>query len=308
MSTINTLDFESKLTNELDKAIVQKSVTSFMADNSFRQKFVGARTVLIPDVDFSGLGDYDRDGGFATGSLTVNQESYQLSQDRARSFSIDREDMDETGIAGLAGQIMGEFVRTQVAPEIDAYALSKLATLAVTKQHTVELSGDETIDNNCLKLINSAIEKVSGEVGYDEEIVVFVNPTVYSALCNTTELTRSLEMGDFKRGELSTKVHKINNAYIIPVSGSRMKTAFNFNDGKTDGETEGGFAPADNADEIGILAMPKKAGMLIKKTDKVRIFTPDRNQQMDAYKFDYRLYYDLLVKKSNENSVYAYIY
>ena len=103
MSTINTIDFESKLTNELDKAIVQKSVTSFMADNSFRQKFVGARTVLVPDVDFSGLGDYDRDGGFTTGAVNVNQESYQLTQDRARSFSIDREDMDETGIAGLAG-------------------------------------------------------------------------------------------------------------------------------------------------------------------------------------------------------------
>ena len=87
-----------------------------------------------------------------------------------------------------------------------------------------------------------------------------------------------------------------------------MKTAYTFNDGKTDGETDGGFVPASDAEDIGILAMPKKAGMLIKKTDKVRIFTPDRNQQMDAYKFDYRLYYDLLVKKSKENSIYAYIY
>ena len=60
MSTINTLDFESKLTDELDKAVVQKSVTAFMADNSFRQHFVGARTVLIPDVDFSGLGNNER--------------------------------------------------------------------------------------------------------------------------------------------------------------------------------------------------------------------------------------------------------
>ena len=208
MSTINTIDFESKLTNELDKAIVQKSVTSFMADNSFRQKFVGARTVLVPDVDFSGLGDYDRDGGFTTGAVNVNQESYQLTQDRARSFSIDREDMDETGIAGLAGQIMGEFVRTKVAPEIDAYTLSKLANLAATKEHTVSLESGETVTENCLKLINSAIEKVSEEVGYDEEIVVFVNPTVYSALSNTSELTRSLEVGDFTRGELTTKVQK----------------------------------------------------------------------------------------------------
>ncbi len=308
MSTINSLDFESKLTNELDKAIVQKSVTSFMADNSFRQQFVGARTVLIPDVDFSGLGDYDRDGGFTNGSVAVNQESYQLTQDRARSFSIDREDMDETGIAGLAGQIMGEFVRTKVAPEIDAYAISKLASIASEKSQTVTLGADETLADNCLKLVNTAIEKVCGEVGYDEEMVVFVNPTVYSALMNTSELNRSLEIGEFKRGELSTNVQKINNAYIIPVSGTRMKTAFNFNDGKTAGETDGGFAADATAKNVGLLAMPKKAGMLIKKTDKVRVFTPDRNQQMDAYKFDYRLYYDVLVKKSNENSIYAYIY
>lgn len=38
MSSINTIDFESKLTGELDKAVAQKSVTSFMTDNSFRQK------------------------------------------------------------------------------------------------------------------------------------------------------------------------------------------------------------------------------------------------------------------------------
>ena len=308
MSSINTIDFESKLTGELDKAVAQKSVTSFMTDNSFRQKFVGARTVLVPDVDFSGLGDYDRDKGFATGSVTVNQESYQLTQDRARSFTIDREDMDETGIAGLAGQIMGEFVRTQVAPEIDAYAISKLAKLASDKSHTLSLGTGETVSANCLKLINSAIEKVAGAVGYDEELVAFVNPTVYSALMNTSELTRSLEMTEFKRGEISTAVHKINNAYIIPVSATRMKSAYTFADGKTSGETDGGFSPATDAKDIGVLAMPKRAGMLIKKTDKVRIFTPDRNQQMDAYKFDYRLYYDLLVKKSQENSIYAYIY
>ena len=78
MSTINTLDFESKLTNELDKAIVQKSVTSFMADNSFRQKFVGARTVLVPDVDFSGLGDYDRDGGFTEENSTVIEAKTEI--------------------------------------------------------------------------------------------------------------------------------------------------------------------------------------------------------------------------------------
>lgn len=136
-STINSLEFQSKLTGELDKALVQEAQTSFFADNNLRSKFVGARTVLIPDVDMQGLGNYDRDDGFVTGALTVSSESYTMAMDRGRSFQLDREDNDETGIANLAGQVLGEFVRTKVVPEMDAYVLSKLATLATTNSQTV---------------------------------------------------------------------------------------------------------------------------------------------------------------------------
>ena len=130
---INTLEFQTKLTGELDKKLVQEAQTSFFADTALRSKFVGARTVLIPDVDMQGLGNYDRDDGFVTGALTVSSESYTMAMDRGRSFQLDREDNDETGIASLAGQVMGEFVRTKVAPEMDAYVLAKLATLAASK-------------------------------------------------------------------------------------------------------------------------------------------------------------------------------
>ena len=54
--------------------------------------------------------------------------------------------------------------------------------------------------------------------------------------------------------------------------------------------------------------MPKNGASLIRKTEKVRTFTPDQNQAADAYKFDYRLYYDLLMKKSQQESVCAYLY
>ena len=58
---LNTLDFNSKLSGELDKVLIQKAETSFLADNAMRAKFVGTRNVLIPDLDMQGLGDYDRD-------------------------------------------------------------------------------------------------------------------------------------------------------------------------------------------------------------------------------------------------------
>ena len=120
--SINTLEFAQNMTKELDKAAGQKTVTGFLADNSLRARFVGANKVLIPEVEISGLGDYDRDTGFVTGTITVSSTPYTLTMDRGRSFQLDREDNDETGIANLAGQVMGEFVRTRVVPEVDGNA------------------------------------------------------------------------------------------------------------------------------------------------------------------------------------------
>lgn len=301
---INTLEYRTQLTNELDKALVQKSVTTGFLDNSFGAKFVGTKTVLIPDINFQGLGDYNRDEGFPQGSVTVDHKSYELTKDRGRTFTIDRMDMDEVGISGLAGQMMGEFVRTKVAPEMDAYNLSKLAAVALGAGQTVT----GTAKNGCVKILSDAIAKVQNVVGYDEELVAFTNSDFYSELMNTTELTRRLNIGDFKKGEISTKVRKLDECSILPVPASRMMSEFKFNDGKSSGEEVGGFAPATDAQNVGCIVLPKRIAKLVKKLEKVRIFTPDQNQNMDAYKFDYRLYYDLFVKASETGAIYAYAY
>lgn len=229
-STINSLEFQSKLTGELDKALVQEAQTSFFADNNLRSKFVGARTVLIPDVDMQGLGNYDRDDGFVTGALTVSSESYTMAMDRGRSFQLDREDNDETGIANLAGQVLGEFVRTKVVPEMDAYVLSKLATLATTNSQTVT----GTVASQVYKMITEAINKVQAVAGYSEPLVCFVDSEVWGALMNSAELSRQLVVGDFKKGEVNTRVKMLNGVPIIPVADDRMKTSYTFYDGVTD--------------------------------------------------------------------------
>lgn len=310
-STINSLEFQSKLTGELDKALVQEAQTSFFADNALRSKFVGARTVLIPDVDMQGLGNYDRDDGFVTGVLTVSSESYTMAMDRGRSFQLDREDNDETGIANLAGQVMGEFVRTRVVPELDAYVLSKLATLATTKSQTVT----GTVASQIYKMITEAINKVQAVAGYSEPLVCFVDSTVWGALMNTTEVTRQINVGEFKKGSVNTKVKYLNDVPIIPVSDDRMKTAYTFYDGVTDDsgssgadQTVGGFVPATGAKKIGILVLPRRAASLVKKSERIRTFTPEQNQKADAYLFQYRIYYDLFVKTSLTRTVYTYTY
>ncbi len=115
--------------------------------------------------------------------------------DRGRSFQLDREDEDETGVANLAGQILSEFVRTKVAPEMDAYVLSKLATTAITNTHTVTDSSPSTkIYSLFLKALNGAQDAA----GYTEDFVCFVDPTVWGYMMSTTEITRQINVSNFK--------------------------------------------------------------------------------------------------------------
>ena len=299
--SINNIAFATKFATELDKLLVQKSQAAILEDKGMAAKFVGAHEVKLPVIGFAGLGDYDKDTGFAKGAVSVTQQVFTLEKDRARSFSIDREDMDETGIANLAASVMSEFVRTKVAPEVDAYTFSTIATKANGAGQTVALGEGETLAKNVYGLIANAIGKVNDATGFTgEDIVLYVNPTVYAALMATPEIHRHLRVDEFKHGEISTKVQKIDNATIIPVSDNRMKTAYNFgNDG---------FEVAGGAESVGIIAMPRNAAMLVKKTEKIRTFSPDVNQTADAYKFDYRLYYDVLVKDSMKGSIFTYTY
>ncbi len=294
---INSIENAVKYSAELDKMFAQKSATGFFADNALATKFVGAKTVIIPDVDFQGLADYDRDTGFSRGAITVSNASYTMAMDRARSLQIDREDMDETGIASLAGKILGEYVRTKVVPECDAYVLSKLAGLSQSRSNLIE--GDVTAPFEALsKLIN----EVQSVVGFDEELVAFIDSRIYALLQNSSEIAKLITVSDFKQGEINLKVKSLNGVTLIPVVSERMKTAYTFNN-----NAAGGFIPGENARNIYMLVCPKKGAHLVKKTENMRIFTPEQNLDADAYKFDYRIYYDVFVAKSGLDAVWAWV-
>ncbi len=295
--SINSIENAVKYSDELDRMFEQKSVTGFFADNALATKFVGAKTVIIPDVDFQGLADYDRDTGFTRGAITVSNNSYTMLMDRARSLQIDREDMDETGIANLAGKILGEYVRTKVVPECDAYVLSKLAGLAATRANTIDGDIEKPFEALC-KLIN----EVQSVAGYDEELVAFLDSGMYAALMNSSEISRMITVSDFKQGEINLKVNSLNGVALLPVVSERMKTAYTFN---TSGA--GGFVPMNSAREIYMLVCPKRSAHLVKKTEQMRIFTPEQNIDADAYKFDYRIYYDVFVSGSALDTIWAWL-
>lgn len=292
-SVINNIETAQKYASALDTLVTQKAVTGFFADNVMGAMFVGAKTVQIPSMEFEGLGNYDKDNGFPQGKITVSHELFELGMDRAKGMQLDRMDMDETGVANLAGTTLKEYVRTKVVPEMDAYNLSKLAGVASAQGNEKAFTA-ATVYKTFTELENG----IQGTAGFDEELVCFVDPIAYAALMNSDELKHSITVSDFKQGDINLKVKTLNGVAIIPVAADRMKTAYEFG--------EDGFkVDEDAAKNLNMLMLPKSAASLVKKTEKLRVISPDNNQDADAYLFQYRVYYDIFVKKSRKAHIYC---
>lgn len=123
---INNLEYAQIFQQELDNQIVEEATTGWMEVNSNHIKYSGGNEVKVPTVIMDGLADYDRSSGFVDGSISLTYKTYDLTQERGRTFMLDRMDVDETNFILTSGLVMGEFQRTKVIPEIDAYRYSQL--------------------------------------------------------------------------------------------------------------------------------------------------------------------------------------
>lgn len=297
----NSLAFATKFASELDKILEQSSKTGFMTQNDFGVTFIDAKTVKIPSMSLVGLGDYS--DGFPKGDITVTNTAYTVSKDRGRTFSIDAVDAGDTGIERLSGKVLSEYVRTEVIPEMDAYVLSGLAGIASTASQTIAPSKYPIATKPYEALITLA-GKIE-DAGFDGEKVCFMTYDNLNKLALSSEITKMIDIGDFKNGEVSYKVKKLGDIVLIGVPANRMKTAYTFDAGET--SSAGGFSATTAAKEIQLLMVPKTAVSIVKKHEAIRTFAPSENQDADAWKFDYRLHYDFFVKESMKKTVWAMI-
>ena len=124
----NTLARFKKYTDKLDEVYQHASVTAVLdGDGSLVQMGANAGEMIIPKISMDGLADYSRSGGYVAGDVTLTNETVSFNYDRGRVFTVDAMDDEET--AGIAfGRLAGEFVRTKVAPEMDAFRFAAYAS------------------------------------------------------------------------------------------------------------------------------------------------------------------------------------
>jgi len=296
----NVLEYAKIFMQELDKQVVAQATSGWMEANAGLVKYNGGNEVKIPIIDMDALGDYDRTNGFVDGSVNLTYETKTMTQDRGRTFMLDRMDVDETNFVATAANVMGEFQRVHVIPEIDAYRYSSIATQAIEKNAAV--GGYTPSESDILKKLKEdiyAIYDVAGEI----PLVITMNMQVAAILENSTELNKMLSVIDFTQGDVKTSVKAIDNNPIIKVPSLRMKTKYVFYDGKTAGQEAGGFTPAEDAKNINWIICPRTAPIAVSKTDNIRIFTPEQNQKADAWKIDYRKYHDLWIKENQFKAI-----
>ena len=298
----NTMEFAKVFETNLDKLAVQTLKTGFMDSNAVQLKYTGGSEIKVPKMTVQGLGDYSRTNGYVSGSVNLQYETLTMTQDRGRKFTIDAMDVDETNFVATAGNMMSEFQRTQIVPEIDAYRISKLATIAMAGSN-VEY-GYTIAKDTIIQKIKLGIKAIR-EAGYDEEIDVLLSYDAMSAI-EEAALGR-LNAVTFSQGGIDTTVPQIDGCPLITVPSNRLYTDITLYDGETSGQEAGGYIKANSAKNINFLIVARNTPIAVTKQDKMRIFTPDTYQKANAWSIDYRRYHDIWVLDNKKNSIFVNI-
>lgn len=301
----NTIEYAKIFQSELDTAMVAGATSGWMELNSNMVKYNGGNEVKIPKYVMDGLADYDRENGFRKGSVSVSYETHTLTQDRGRTFSLDAMDVDETNFVVNAASVLGEFQRTKVVPEVDAYRMSKIATKAIAGSKAT--GGYTAASTDIIDKLLADVYKVYDLVGESTPLVISLSMAVAPVLDLSDKIVKRLDVVDFQKGEVTIKTLALDGIPIIRVPSTRMKTAYVFNDGTTAGQEAGGFVADVAAKNINWLITARNSAIGVSKTDIPRIFDPMTNQTANAWKIDYRKYHDLFIPDNKVDGIYANI-
>lgn len=288
----NTIALAQRYLPLLDEVYKRESLTARFDATSDRVRFIGAKTVQIYKTSMDGLANYGRNTGFVKGSVNGSWETMELGKDRGTSFSVDVMDNEET--LGMAfGTLAGEFIRTQVVPELDAYRFASMAGFSGILSGT---PADITVGTtNVLNMIDDA-EKQMGDAEVPREgRICFVSELAYQAIKGNVTRYLANENG------VNRNVETYNDMEIVRVPASRFNTGITLNDGTT---AFGYSIPKTTSFPINFLIVHPSALVQITKHLVPRIFSPEVNQEADAWKFDYRIYHDIFPYANKTKGIY----
>lgn len=248
----------------LDEAYKLASLTSVL-DGPAEMMRAGANVdeIVVPIMSTQGLANYNRGTGYSAGDVTLTNETFKCEYQRGRLFTVDALDNAET--AGVAfGRLAGEFIRTQVAPEIDAYRFAQYALKTGIGSATADLAtGADAIA--ALRVGTAAMD--NGEVPLTERYL-FITPALYGMIEDLDTTKSRAVLARFQQ--------------VIQVPQSRFYSNVTLS-------TNGYTKTSSTGKNLNFMIIHKPAVIQYNKHVAPKVITPEQNQTADAWKFGYRV-------------------
>ena len=261
----NVIALRKQYSTLLDEVYKLSSLTSVLdGPNELIQEGANANEILIPKMTMQGLADYNKQTGYVVGDVTLEYETKKCTYDRGRMFTVDA--MDNIESAGIAfGRLSGEFLRTKVVPELDAWRLASYAQITGITTVSAALADGKA----ALAALRTARGKIENAEANLATCYLFINPTVYGMI-DDLDTNASRKAIEGFAGIIKVPEGRFYNKVTLATSGA------------------GGFTKASGALAMNFLIIDKQAAIQYQKHTVSKIISPDANQDADAWKFGYR--------------------
>ena len=290
----NSIALAAKYLPILDEIYTTESRTAILDTASERVQFTGANTVNLFTLETMGMGNYSRNAGFVPGDVNGSWVPYVLETDRGRSYMVDALDNDET--LGMAfGALLSTVERQHVIPEVDAFRFAAYASGAAASQVVQATISTGAAAVAAVDAATVALD--NAEVPYEGRIL-FVSPALYGYL--KAGITRMVMNGD---RNVNYNVDMYNDMRVISVPQGRFNTAITLA-APTAANAAGGFTAT--GDSINFMIIHPSAVMQVMKHYVPRIFSPQVNQEADAWKLNLRFAHGAWVLSQKTKGIYVH--
>ena len=278
----------------LDEIYKAASLTARMDTPVKPVNFAGANVVSVFKTTPIGLGTYSRVSGYPAGQVVGTWETLTLASERGRAFVIDRMDDEET--LGMAfGTLAGEFIRTQVAPELDAYRFSKYASTS-----SINAATPATLDaNTIIPALDAAKLALDKDEVPSEGRILYISDDCLSLL--EGKVSRFLS----NENNVDKRVMRYSGMDVVMVPQTRFYKGVTLDDGAA--VDAGGYAKtANTGKDINFMIIHPSAVVQVVKHDALKVFTPEENQTTDGWLVQYRIYHDAFVYDNKVKGIYLH--
>ena len=262
-------------TDVLDK-VYQKASVSGCLTSGGRMVRAGrnAKEIMIPKISVSGLGDYTRNVGYKTGSITFDYETKTFNYDRGIKLLADVMDVEEAGVLDCFVAAGSELMRTQVAPEADAFTFAEIAGHAGVDTESKSYADAEAPD--LLKDLRAVTNDMDELEVTEGGRLLFITPTLKGVL------------DDFSLVNPNLSKHVLTRfSRIVEVPQRRFYSKIDLLSGEAE---QFGYAKATDGKAINWIVVEKSAVIKFDKHVASRVFSPDELENLDSYMRKYRKY------------------